>query len=64
MPLPPQEGPIEGITLELGEGISLNIPIKRRMSMMDFLKIAEKVKALETLSRGEPEEYGEEYHHY
>ena len=40
----------EGIVLELGEGISLNVPIQRRMSLSDFLKIAEKVKALEMLN--------------
>ena len=39
-----------GIVLELGEGISLNVPIQRRMSLSDFLKIAEKVKALEMLN--------------
>lgn len=40
----------EGIILDLGEGISLNIPIQRRMSLSDFIKLAEKVKALEMLS--------------
>jgi len=40
----------EGIILDLGEGISLNIPIQRRMSLNDFIKLAEKVKALEMLS--------------
>jgi hypothetical protein len=40
----------EGIILDLGEGISLNIPIQRRMSLTDFIKLAEKVKALEMLS--------------
>jgi antitoxin component of MazEF toxin-antitoxin module len=39
-----------GITLDLGEGISLVIPIQKRMSLSDFLKVAEKVKALELLS--------------
>ena len=39
-----------GIILDLGEGISLNIPIQRRMSLSDFIKLAEKVKALEMLS--------------
>ncbi len=42
----------EGIVLDLGEGISLNIPIQRRMSLSDFIKLAEKVKALEMLSEG------------
>lgn len=40
----------EGIIIDLGEGISLNIPIQKRMSLGDFLKVAEKVKALEMLS--------------
>ncbi|MBT3408578.1 hypothetical protein HN415_07910 [Candidatus Woesearchaeota archaeon] len=39
-----------GIILDLGEGISLNIPIQKRMSLSDFIKLAEKVKALEMLS--------------
>jgi hypothetical protein len=42
----------EGIILDLGEGISLNIPIQKRMSLTDFIKLAEKVKALEMLSEG------------
>ncbi len=42
----------EGIILDLGEGISLNIPIQKRMSLSDFIKLAEKVKALEMLSEG------------
>ena len=40
----------DGVILDLGEGISLHIPIERRMSLSDFLKVAEKVKALELLS--------------
>ncbi len=39
-----------GIILDLGEGISLNIPIQKRMTLTDFIKLAEKVKALEMLS--------------
>jgi hypothetical protein len=39
-----------GVILHLGEGISLVIPIQKRMSLSDFLKVAEKVKALEMLS--------------
>ncbi|MEM4268027.1 MAG: hypothetical protein QXK37_04320 [Candidatus Woesearchaeota archaeon] len=39
-----------GVILDLGEGISLVIPVQKRMSLSDFLKIAEKVKALEMLS--------------
>jgi len=46
----------DGVILDLGEGISLHIPIERRMSLSDFLKVAEKVKALELLS--------EEAHHH
>lgn len=40
----------EGIIIDLGEGISLNVPIRKRMTITEFLKVAEKVKALETLS--------------
>jgi hypothetical protein len=45
-------GPVndDGVILDLGEGISLVIPIQKRMSLSDFLKVAEKVKALEMLS--------------
>jgi len=43
----------DGIILDLGEGISLNIPIQRRMSLSDFIKLAEKVKALEMLSESQ-----------
>jgi len=50
----------DGIILDLGEGISLNIPIQRRMSLSDFIKLAEKVKALEMLSESS-ERYGKEY---
>jgi hypothetical protein len=49
----------EGIIIDLGEGISLNIPIQKRMSLGDFLKVAEKVKALEMLS--EDTEYKKNY---
>jgi hypothetical protein len=49
----------EGIIIDLGEGISLNIPIQKRMSLGDFLKVAEKVKALEMLS--EDNEYKKNY---
>lgn len=40
----------EGIVIDLGDGISLNVPIKKRMTLEEFLKVAEKVKALEMLS--------------
>ncbi len=43
----------EGIVIDLGEGISLNVPIKKRMTLHDFLKVAEKVKALEMLAEEE-----------
>lgn len=47
----------EGVILDLGEGISLNIPIQKRMSLGDFLRVAEKVKALEMLSEGNERNY-------
>ncbi len=50
----------DGIVLDLGEGISLNIPIQKRMSVSDFIKLAEKVKALEMLSESS-ERYGKEF---
>ena len=50
----------DGIILDLGEGISLNIPIQRRMSLSDFIKLAEKVKALEMLSETS-ERYTKQY---
>lgn len=40
----------EGIIIDLGDNISLNVPIKKRMSLQEFLRVAEKVKALEMLS--------------
>ena len=43
----------EGIIIDLGEGISLNLPIQKRMSLSDFIKLAEKVKALEMLSESQ-----------
>jgi hypothetical protein len=53
----------EGIILDMGEGMSLNIPIERRMSLHDFLKIAEKVKKLE-LMQLEADQPIEEHHHH
>ncbi len=43
-------GEEEGIVIDLGDGISLNVPIKKRMTLHEFLRVAEKVKALEMLS--------------
>ncbi len=43
----------DGIIIDLGDGISLNVPIKRRMTLYEFLKVAEKVKALEMLAEEE-----------
>ncbi len=48
----------DGVILDLGEGISLHIPIERRMSLSDFLKVAEKVKALELLSEESEHHHG------
>lgn len=39
----------EGVILDLGEGMSINVPIKKRMSIEDFLRIAERVKRIEEL---------------
>ncbi|RMF05413.1 hypothetical protein D6764_04805 [Candidatus Woesearchaeota archaeon] len=54
----------DGIILDIGEGMSINIPIKRRMSLEDFLRIAERVKRLEELNMGQPSynEHMGEYH--
>lgn len=43
----------DGIIIDLGDGISLNVPIKRRMTLHEFLRVAEKVKALEMLAEDE-----------
>ena len=40
----------DGIIIDLGEGLSLNVPIKKRMALQEFLRVAEKVKALEMLA--------------
>lgn len=49
----------EGIIIDLGEGLSLNVPIKKRMALQEFLRVAEKVKALEMLA--EENHYGRNY---
>ncbi len=46
----------EGIVIDLGDGISINVPIKKRMSLQEFLSVAEKVKALEMLSEEDEEQ--------
>ncbi len=42
-----------GIILDLGEGISINLPIKRHMDLDEFLAIAEKIKKLKILDQQE-----------
>lgn len=49
----------DGIIIDLGEGISLNVPIKKRMALHEFLRVAEKVKALEMLA--EEGQYARKY---
>lgn len=52
-------GPMDndGIVIDLGDGISLNVPIKKRMKLSEFLSVAEKVKALEMLSEDSHHRY-------
>ncbi len=40
-----------GLVLELGEGMSLNLPIKSRMRLDEFLRIADRVRELQRLAR-------------
>jgi hypothetical protein len=40
-----------GIILDLGDGISLNLPIRTRMRLDEFLHIADKVRELQRLQR-------------
>lgn len=43
--------PTAGVVLDLGEGMSLNLPIRNRMQLDDFLHIAERVRELQRLER-------------
>jgi hypothetical protein len=43
--------PHAGVVLDLGEGMSLNLPIRNRMQLDDFLHIAERVRELQRLER-------------
>lgn len=40
-----------GIILDLGEGMSLNLPIRSKMRLDEFLHIADKVRELQRLQR-------------
>lgn len=40
-----------GIVLDLGEGMSLNVPVKSRMNLDEFLGVADKVRELQRLQR-------------
>lgn len=39
----------DGILLELGEGMSLNLPIKEKMRLDEFLRIADRVRELKKI---------------
>jgi hypothetical protein len=41
---------LTGVILEIGAGMSLNIPIRSRMQIEEFIQIAERVKALSALN--------------
>jgi hypothetical protein len=43
-------GNVNGVVLEIGAGMSINVPIKPRMSIDEFIKISERVKALSALN--------------
>ena len=40
-----------GVVLDLGEGMSLNLPIRSRMQLDDFLAVAQRVRELQRLER-------------
>lgn len=40
-----------GIVLDLGEGMSLNLPIKSKMRLDEFLHIADKVRELQRVTK-------------
>ncbi len=41
----------KGILLELGEGMSLNLPIKEKMRLDEFLRVADRVRELKKIDR-------------
>ena len=43
-------GNVNGVVLEIGSGMSINVPVKPRMHIDEFIKIAEHVKALSALN--------------
>lgn len=43
-------GNVNGVVLEIGSGMSINVPVKPRMSIDEFIRIAERVKALSALN--------------
>lgn len=47
----PHETASAGVVLDLGEGMSLNLPIRNRMQLDDFLAIAQRVRELKRLER-------------
>lgn len=43
-------GNVNGVVLEIGSGMSINVPVKPRMNIDEFIRIAERVKALSALN--------------
>ena len=41
----------KGILLELGQGMSLNLPIKEKMRLDEFLQVADRVRELKKIDR-------------
>lgn len=46
----------DGVIVDIGEEMSVNLPIKKRMSLQEFLKIAERVKHMEELLATAPDQ--------
>lgn len=44
-------GDAQGVVLDLGEGMSLNVPVRTRMHLDEFLGVADKVRELQRLQR-------------
>ena len=52
--IPPQQPKLEekkkeGVLLELGDGISLNLPIREKMRLDEFLRIADRIRELKKI---------------
>jgi len=45
-------GHMDGVILDIGNGMSLNLPIRPRMKLEEFLEIADKVKELKRINFG------------